>query len=463
MQPVLLWTDAAVFILVAGVTAYGGYVVRRPHLTAPWRQVGRRPTAMASLVVLLAYAGVGLLDSIHFRERLPDTVPGQPVQYAPEVLSLFDWWVRPLKEGVERTYSAPLAAYSHAKETVERPDGSTTRVFPRLIHGGAHLLDPETQRWLDIFVTTLTWAMLGLLAFGLFVGLPTLAIVQRRAASDDQSKPQADLAWSAALIAAATLFVVGFVAAGISRHYHLLGTDMVGQDVFYLSLKSIRTGMVIGVLTTLVSLPFAIGFGMTAGYFGRRIDDGIQYLYTTLSTIPGVLLIAAAVLTLQAYMDRNAEAFAGTTERADVRLFMLCLILGVTGWIGLCRLLRGEVLKLREMDYVQAAVAIGAGHGRILVRHILPNVMHLVLIAAVLDFSGLVLAEAVLSYVGVGVDPTMTSWGNMLNGARMEMAREPMVWWSLASALIFMFALVLPANLFADAVRDAFDPRLRGR
>ena len=94
-------------------------------------------------------------------------------------------------------------------------------------------------------------------------------------------------------------------------------------------------------------------------------------------------------------------------------------------------------------------------------RHLLPNVMHIVLITVVLDFSSLVLAEAVLSYVGVGVDPTMESWGNMINGARLEMAREPMVWWGLTAAFVFMFGLVLAANLFADAVRDAFDPRLR--
>jgi hypothetical protein len=96
-----------------------------------------------------------------------------------------------------------------------------------------------------------------------------------------------------------------------------------------------------------------------------------------------------------------------------------------------------------------------------MVRHILPNVMHIVLIALVMDFSGLVLAEAVLSYVGVGVDPTTISFGTMINAARLEMAREPMVWWSLAAAFVLMFLLVLAANLFADAVRDAFDPRVR--
>ena len=101
-------------------------------------------------------------------------------------------------------------------------------------------------------------------------------------------------------------------------------------------------------------------------------------------------------------------------------------------------------------------------HARIITRHILPNVMHIVLIAVVMDFSGLVLAEAVLSYVGVGVDPSTNSFGTMINAARLEMAREPMVWWSLAAAFVFMFVLVLAANLFADAVRDGFDPRVRG-
>jgi peptide/nickel transport system permease protein len=137
------------------------------------------------------------------------------------------------------------------------------------------------------------------------------------------------------------------------------------------------------------------------------------------------------------------------------------MILGVTSWTGLCRLLRGETLKLKELDYIQAAHAFGVRNARIISRHILPNVMHIVLISVVMEFSGLVLAEAVLSYVGVGVDPTMNSFGTMINSARLEMAREPMVWWLLAAAFVFMVVLVLAANLFADAVRDAFDPRVR--
>jgi peptide/nickel transport system permease protein len=256
------------------------------------------------------------------------------------------------------------------------------------------------------------------------------------------------------------MLVLSFAAAELAAGYHILGTDKVGEDVFYQSLKSIRTGLVIGTLTTLVMLPAAVILGIMAGYFRGLTDDIIQYLYTTLNSIPGVLLIAAAILMLQVYMTNNAEQFESLVERADLRLLFLCIILGVTSWTGLCRLLRGESLKLREQDYVQAAVSLGVGHGTIIARHILPNVLHIVMITVVLDFSGLVLAEAVLSYVNIGVDPTMNSWGNMINSARLELAREPIVWWSLAAAFVFMFTLVLAANLFADVVRDAFDPRL---
>ncbi|HAC33446.1 MAG TPA: peptide ABC transporter permease, partial [Gammaproteobacteria bacterium] len=265
-----------------------------------------------------------------------------------------------------------------------------------------------------------------------------------------------------ALLTVCTLCLVTGITTQLAGEYHLLGTDKVGQDVLYLGLKSIRTGILIGVLTLLVMLPLAIFMGVTAGYFGGRVDDLVQYLYTTLSSIPGVLLIAASVLTVNLYLDQNLVTTVTLQQRADLRLLMLTAILGLTGWIGLCRLLRGESLKLRELDYVTAAISMGVNNRLVLTRHLLPNLAHLVLITAVIDFSGLVLAEAVLSYVGVGVDPSMISWGNMINSARLEMAREPVVWWSLTTAFLFMFTLVLAANLFADAVRDAFDPRLRG-
>jgi peptide/nickel transport system permease protein len=207
--------------------------------------------------------------------------------------------------------------------------------------------------------------------------------------------------------------------------------------------------------------PVAVILGIMAGYFKGWIDDVIQYVYTTLNSIPGVLLIAAAVLMMQVYIDTHPELFPTAAQRADLRLLFLCIILGLTSWTGLARLLRGEALKLSQLEYVQAAEAFGVRDAGIIARQLLPNVKHIVIITLVMDFSGLVLAEAVLSYVGVGVDPSMISFGTMINSARLEMSRDPVVWWSLSAAFVFMFVLVLAANLFADAVRDAFDPRVR--
>ncbi len=246
---------------------------------------------------------------------------------------------------------------------------------------------------------------------------------------------------------------------------HLLGTGKVGNDVLFTALKSIRTGIIIGAGTTIIIIPFAIFFGVMAGFYGGLIDDAIQYIYTTLSSIPDILLIVAFML-----LFGNKGFQGGLVNQADTllnffvlndRLFWLCFIMGITSWTGLCRLLRGETLKLREMEYIQASKAFGVSKSRLIVRHIVPNVMHLVLITMVLQFSGLVLAEAVLSYIGIGVGVEIASWGNMINTARMELSREPVVWWNLLGAFIFMFALVLPANIFGDAARDALDPKLR--
>ena len=241
----------------------------------------------------------------------------------------------------------------------------------------------------------------------------------------------------------------------------MFGTDQTGNDVLYQALKSIRTAFVIGALSTLATLPFALVLGILAGYLKGWVDEVIQYFYTVLTSVPNVLLIAACVLMVQVFLDKHPEAFETGAERADLKIFLLCVILGVTGWATLCRLVRGETLKLREADFVQAATAFGVRDTTIMVRHIVPNVMHLVLISLVLNFSDLILYEAVLTYVGVGVDPGMNSFGGMINLARSEMSRDPVVWWSFVAAFGFMVSLVLAANLFADGVRDAFDPRAR--
>jgi peptide/nickel transport system permease protein len=476
--PVILWTDALVYLLLATVAGFVWYVRRHEHLRAPWWRVAQTPAAMSALVVLAVFILVGLLDSLHFRLALPaapgtsaDRAASQDIAYAVDVKSALDLLLSSIANRPERTYSAPLATHAYAKETVESQGddakpGKQVRDYPRLRYGGAHLQDPLRDRQSDVLLTAFrgmalalpVWLLLSLM---LVAACTSAEQVASRDFWHAVWRGQTEVPWRAILISLALLLLLAVPAILLSAHYHVLGTDKVGLDVLYQSLKSVRTALVIGTLTTLVMLPFSVLLGIMAGYLRGWVDDLIQYFYTTLNSIPGVLLIAAAVLALQVYIETHPDMFPTAAQRADFRLLWLCIILGITSWTGLCRLLRGEALKLRELEYVQAAQAFGVSEWRIMLRHILPNVMHIVLISVVMDFSGLVLAEAVLSYVGVGVDPSMISFGTMINAARLEMGREPMVWWSLASAFVFMLALVLAANLFADAVRDAFDPRVR--
>lgn len=224
---------------------------------------------------------------------------------------------------------------------------------------------------------------------------------------------------------------------------HWLGTDGIGEDVLYRTLKGCRTAWIIGGLTTLIALPLALILGLLAGYFGKVTDDVVQYVYTVMASVPDVLLLIAAILVL----GRG--------------LIQMSIALGITSWVALCRLIRGETLKHRDRDYVRAAKALGASPPRIIFKHILPNLLPILVISVTLGFSGLVLAEAILSYLGVGVGPEVGSWGNMIDGARDELSRNPPIWWNITSATLAVFGLVLALNLLGDALRDAIDPRLR--
>lgn len=464
--PVILWTDALIYLLLAAGVIFCIYAKRQEHVLSSWRKVIHSPSGMSALTVLLCFILIGLLDTIHFRLALVQPHSNGEVIYSAEVLSLFDLLATPLRSQVEKTYSAPLSAYLYAKQMIITAEGEHVWDFARLTFGGAHLHDPEKELVSDVCWRSISGAGAGLLVWiGLYL---YLAKVQARRYHTSLFRIQAtiwrgttEIPWRAILTTLAIILIVSGAITALATHYHILGTDKVGQDVLYLSLKSIRVGLIIGTLTTLIMLPFALLLGISAGYFRGWVDDVIQYIYTTLNSIPSVLLIAAAVLMMQVYIETHGDMLDTTAARADLRLLFLCIILGITSWTGLCRLLRGETLKLREMEYIQAAHAFGVSHWSIITRHILPNVIHIVLITTVMDFSNLVLAEAVLSYVGVGVDPSTISFGTMINASRLEMAREPMVWWTLFAAFTFMLALVLSANLFSDAVQDAFNPHSR--
>jgi peptide/nickel transport system permease protein len=219
---------------------------------------------------------------------------------------------------------------------------------------------------------------------------------------------------------------------------HLLGTDILGRDTLQQMLKGVRVALLIGGFTSLLAIPLALLFGVSAGYVGGRFDDAVFFVMSVIYSIPTLLLLVALVMVLG----------KGPLQ--------VCVALGLTSWVGFCRITRGETLKLRELDYVHAARALGVEEPRIVVTHVLPNLSHLVVITFVLTFSGLVLSEAILAWLGLGIDG---SWGQMIDQARDELARDPVIAWNLLAAASALFGLILAVNLTGDALRDVLDPR----
>ena len=450
-KPLLLWSDALIYMLVIVLCTFFYRLRKDPQNKERWGEVFSSRLGMVSFTIIMVYVGVALLDSLHFRKALPTPagMDSSEVFYDNKVTSVLDVMLDGMGERFERTYSAPFALKSFEKSNMKDEQGNMLRDFDWLEHAGQHL-EAGTDRCSDVVRLSSIALAWGLAASALLVGLQWLLL---RASV---------YPWYASWMAQTVVICFMVWLVYMSHYYHVLGTDQGGTDVAYQSIKGIRTGVLLGTLATLVMLPIAVTLGVMAGYFKGWVDDVVQYLYTTLSSIPGILLIAASVLLFQVYIDLNPDFFSVGMEKADARFIALCFILGLTSWSSLCRLIRAETLKISQLGYVQAAHAFGVSHRRILGRHILPNVVHIILITFVLDFSALVLAEAVLSYIGVGIDPSMGSWGNMINGARTELSREPVIWWTLTGAFFFMFVLVLAANLFSDLVRDAFDPRSAG-
>jgi len=222
-----------------------------------------------------------------------------------------------------------------------------------------------------------------------------------------------------------------------------LGTNLEGQNVLSILLHGLRWAFIIGVVTSLIAIPIAVFFGAMAGYFGGRVDDAIVWLYSTFASIPQLLLLIA----LLTFMEKS--------------MLNVLIVIGVTTWVSLCRLVRAEFFKHKEREYVLAAKSLGQSHARIIFRHILPNVSHIIIITFTLRFVQAVSLEVFLSYVGIGVDPSTATWGQVISAAKNELARQPSVWWPLTGATVFLFILSLAFSIFGDSLRDALDPKLR--
>lgn len=225
-----------------------------------------------------------------------------------------------------------------------------------------------------------------------------------------------------------------------ARGRHWLGTDNLGRDVLSRLLQGARIAFRVGVVTSAIAIPLGVLLGCLGGYFGGRMDAWVLWMCATVAAMPGILFVLAIAMVM------------------GKGLLGLYVGIGFTTWVGVCRVVRAEVVKHRERPYIEAARLMGYSHARVLCRHLLPNILHVVLIALSLRFPAAVGSEVFISFLGIGVQHE-PSWGVMVANARLRLWQG--MWWEMTAVTLAIFGLVLCANLLADELRDLLDPTLR--
>ena len=221
---------------------------------------------------------------------------------------------------------------------------------------------------------------------------------------------------------------------------HPMGTDNLGRDVALRLVQGARIAFHVGIMTSLIAIPLGVLLGLFGGYFGGKVDSFVVWLCATVASMPGLLFILAISMVV-------GQGLMG-----------IYLGIGLTTWVGVCRTIRAEVMKHKAKAYVQAARVLGYSHLRIMFRHILPNVAHIILIQFSIRFPGAVATEVFISFLGIGVQGE-PSWGIMINNARLRLWQG--VWWEMTFVTLAIFTLVLVFNHLADWLRDRLDPALR--
>lgn len=241
---------------------------------------------------------------------------------------------------------------------------------------------------------------------------------------------------------------------------HWLGTDYQGRDVLLRAAAASSTALKVGIVSGVIAAFTGVFLGTVAGYFGGKTDDIAVWIYSTFASMPSLLFILAfALLVSRGYLSPALMTIVKATAtllRIEPSTFAVYCAIGLTGWVTLCRTVRAETMKLKKMPYVEAAKVAGVKPLTIIIRHIIPNVFHLVIIYFTLTFAGAVMLEVIVSYLGFGVQ-NAPSWGVMISDSQEQLWRG--IWWELAAATGFLFTLVLALNILGDSLRDAFDPK----
>ncbi len=370
-----------------------------------WRQLRRKRMAMACLGILAVYIVAWLYAEV--------------VYWRPRIHNQFNKNTSPI---------TPSYKHSDYERRNRPPDWACSLASD--LYGCADIQREKTA-------AKTAWAELDKLG---------LANQATRAKTDEATRKKLEAAGHTALLAKA-----------YGYQWRWFGTNFAGRDNLQQLLQGTRIAFEIAILTSLLVIPFGFVMGAMAGYFGRRTDSSVVYVYSVVDSIPSLLLIMVIAYVMRNAIDGSAS-LQDFNRFFDSGLVAVCIGMAFTGWVGLCRLIRAEYMKHRDRQYVLAARSLGASHASVMFRHIAPNVSHLIIINFSLRFPGLILTEALLSYLGVGI-ASEPSWGAIINDAKQRLYLGN--WWELAGATLAMFFLVLALNLFGDALRDALDPKLR--
>ena len=239
---------------------------------------------------------------------------------------------------------------------------------------------------------------------------------------------------------------------------HLLGTDYQGRSVLLRALAGTVPAFKVGAVAGLISVFLGLTLGVCAGFFGGKTDDVVVWIYSTFASMPTLLFILSfALLSGTSPQLRSVLEHCGSVLRIPAGALAVYLAIGITGWVGLCRVVRAETMKLRQMPYISAARIAGVGNLTIIRRHIVPNVRHLTIIYFTLNFGAAVMLEVLAGYLGLGGASGIPGWGGMIASGQERLWRG--VWWELAASGTVMFILILALNLLGDSLRDALDPR----